>query len=98
MSEPTLAHTVVVPDAVVWRMLGGETVVMQLETGIYFGLDQMATAMWTLMSERGSLGAVHESLLAQYDVDAATLESDLLALVRELVAKGLLELGPGSST
>ena len=46
MPDCTLTDRLVVTDGVVSRELDGETVVLNLETGIYFGLDAVATDMW----------------------------------------------------
>lgn len=83
----------VVPD-VVFRELDGEAVILNLESGIYFGLDQVGTRIWRLIQEHGALQKVFETMCAEYDVGADTLERDLLQLVDELRAKGLVRASP----
>ncbi len=75
---------------VVYRALEGEAVLLDLAHGTYFGLDEVGTRVWQLVAERARLESVLEAMLEEYDVDAATLERDLLALVGELTASGLL--------
>ncbi len=77
-------------DRVVSRELEGEAVMLNLESGVYFGLDEVGTRIWALIREHGSLRKVFELMQREYAVDAPTLESDLIRLVEELQAKGLV--------
>jgi hypothetical protein len=90
MTELTLDDRVSIPDAVVSRDLGGETVVLNLETGIYFDLDGVATDAWLAIQKTSSLQAVYQALLASYEVEPARLSADLLKLVNEMLNKGLV--------
>ena len=73
-----------VPDDVVFRELNGEAVLLNLESGIYFGLDPVATRAWQLMVEHGRLDRVFERLLDEYDVAPDVLRADLVALFEQL--------------
>ena len=77
------------PDCMM-RDLGGESVLVSLETGRYFGLDDIGTAVWGWMQEHGALAPIVEKLVETYDVDTDTARADLEALVREMMAAGLL--------
>jgi hypothetical protein len=79
-----------VPDDVVFRELSGESVLLNLESGIYFGLDAVGTRAWQLMVEHGRLDRVLEELLAEYDVPADTLRHDLIDLFVQLTHHGLV--------
>lgn len=81
---------VTIPELVVSRDLGGETVILNLETGIYFDLDSVATDAWQALQQTSSLREVRDQLLAKYDVDAPALSDDLLRLVNQMAAKGLV--------
>jgi hypothetical protein len=80
-----------VPAAVLFRELGGESVVLNLVSESYFGLDEIGTDMWFALVEHSSVDAAVEPLLDRYDVDRATLERDLLGLAETLIRHGLLE-------
>jgi len=86
-----LSDAVTIPDAVVSRDLGGETVILNLETGIYFDLDGVATDIWQALKATGSLQEVYEKVLAAYEVDPAVLGDDLIKFVNQLAAKGLVK-------
>ncbi|HVB38866.1 MAG TPA: PqqD family protein [Vicinamibacterales bacterium] len=90
----TLASRAVPSDAVVTRELDGETVLLNLDTGIYFGLDAVGTRIWSLLAAAEPLDRVLATLLAEYEVEAAPLEHDLLALVAQLRGKGLVTVSP----
>jgi len=79
-----------IPDDVVFRILGDEAVILNLSTGIYFGLDTVGTRMWQLISEHGSTEKAREALLAEYEVEEGQLRQDLDLLIQQLIDKGLL--------
>ena len=77
---------------VVSRELEGEAVILNLETGTYFGLNEVGTRAWALIQEHQSLRKVFEGLQQEFEVTPATLEGDLLRTVEELRAKGLVTI------
>ena len=81
-----------VPKDVVFRELDGEAVILNLESGMYFGLDAIGTRIWRLLEEHGSLRAVWEAMQHEFEVPGETLRSDLLTFINELSAKGLVTL------
>ncbi|MBI3088630.1 MAG: PqqD family protein [Candidatus Omnitrophica bacterium] len=91
MPPVSLNAHVRIPKHVLFQDLAGETILLNLETGTYFGLDPLGTRIWRLLQERRSLKTVHEAILDEYEIDASPLEADLLRLVRELARHGLIE-------
>ena len=90
MPDLTLDSRVTIPELVVSRDLGGETVVLNLETGMYYDLDGVATDAWLAIKKASSLKTVYQELLDRYDVDPGRLSADLLKLVNEMLDKGLV--------
>ena len=88
----SLDATVQVPEDVVFRELDGEAVVLNLDSGIYFGLDEVGTRIWQLIDEHRSLRRAWEALQTEFDAPSAQLEADLIAFVDHLRAKGLVIL------
>ena len=86
----SLARTYGVPEGVVFRDVEGETVILDMNNGTYFGLDPVGTRMWQLLIEHARLDAVVTALLAEFEVDPGTLRADLLDLVTALESKQLL--------
>jgi hypothetical protein len=88
----TLADSLRPRPAVLFRYLDGETVLLNSETGIYFGLDPVGTRIFQLIVEHGHLSQVFDSMLVEYDVPPAQLEDDLLSLAHQLQARGLMDV------
>ena len=89
-----LTQTVRVGSQVMFRDLGGESVLLDLDGGRYFGLDEVGTRIFQLISENGRLEAVHERLGAEYEAPADRLLEDLLTFVESLIDAQLVELDP----
>ena len=72
--------------------LQGESVLLNVRTGKYFGLDDVGTQMWQALTAASSLQSAHARLLHQYDVEEGQLRQDLLEFVTKLVDNGLVEV------
>ncbi|MGH9313768.1 MAG: PqqD family protein [Vicinamibacterales bacterium] len=88
----TISSRVVVADAAVFRELDGEAVLLNLDTGTYFGLNDVGTRMWRLIEQHGRLDAVRDAIVGEFEVDTSTAERDLLALAAALHEKGLVQV------
>ena len=86
----TLDTRVTVPQGVMFRDLDGEAVVLELESGRYFGLNETGTRMWLLLPEHGEVGPALRALLDEYDVTEDRLRTELLSFVEALVSQRLL--------
>jgi hypothetical protein len=75
---------------VVAREVEGETVLLHLRTGMYFGLDAIGTAVWRALVEHGRADAALTALLEQYDVSRDALARDVQRLLDELLARDLI--------
>ena len=81
-----------VPEGVLIRELQGESVLLNLESECYFGLDEVGTRMWSALASTDSIEAACESLLAEYDVERERLRSDLATFVETLAEEGLVRV------
>lgn len=84
--------TVTIPPEVMARKVGDETVILDLTSGTYFGLDPVGTRIWQLAAGGMRLTEVCDAIVAEYDVTRAEAERDLLLLVSELETKGLVQV------
>lgn len=69
------------------RDLEGQAVILKLESGTYFGLEELGAQIGDLLQEGGSLGRAFEVIHQEYDVSPDTIERDLLRLVEGRVPK-----------
>lgn len=81
-----------VPDDVLLSDLDGESVILNLKTETYFGLDVVGTRMWGAVTTADSIQAAYDALVAEYDVDPEQLRADLSELLEKLLEHGLLEI------
>jgi len=88
----TTATTLTVPDQVLFRDLAGEAVLLEVETGRYYGLNETGTRMWSLLVEHGRVDMALQSLLQEYDVSSDRLQEELLHFVETLASRKLLNL------
>jgi ornithine carbamoyltransferase len=92
MMAISFSMRVVVPPETMINVIGGESVILNIKTERYFGLDEVGTDMWAALAKGESVQSAYESLLSEYEVDAELLRNDLMALVEKLVAAGLIEV------
>jgi Coenzyme PQQ synthesis protein D (PqqD) len=79
-----------VPDDVLISNLQEESVILNLDSERYFGLDDVGTRFLSALNTSDSIEAAYETLRHEYDVDAHALRQDLLELVEDLVKQGIL--------
>ena len=79
------------PDVMI-QQVGGESVLLDLQSEEYFGLDPVGTRMMTLINETASVAVALTQLLEEYEIDRPTLETDAIALIAECAAHGLLAI------
>jgi hypothetical protein len=84
------AARVTISPRVLFRELDGEAVLLDLQSERYYGLDDVGTRMWSLLSEHGDVRVVYERLLSEYQVDGTVLERDLARMIGELARFGML--------
>ena len=87
-----LTDKVTIPMEVMARQVGEETVILDLASGTYFGLDPVGARIWQLMTEGKTLAEVCATMLAEYEVTREDIERDVLRLTEELRAKQLISV------
>ena|ERR1700674_3309878 len=88
------ASRIVVSKDQVSSDLAGETAILNLKNGVYYGLDPVGSRLWTLVQEPTTFGEIRDALLGHYDVDKGTLESDIRDLLNQLAEHGLVDIQP----
>lgn len=75
--------------------LGDEAAILNVTTGVYYGLDPVGATIWKMLGEPTTVADIRDALLRTYDVDAGRCERDLVALLEKLDVEGLVELRAG---
>ena len=84
--------TVVASKDQVAADIRGEMVILDLKSGAYYGLNSMGTVVWHLIQAPTQVSQIREAILAEYDVEPAQCEQDLLQLLDELANAKLVEI------
>ena len=92
ISSISFSDRVRVPDEVLISNLQEESVILNLNSERYFGLDNVGTRMLSVLSESESIEAAYEALLTEYDVDPQVLRQDLTSLIEKLIEQGLVTI------
>jgi hypothetical protein len=85
-----LTSRIAVHPSVICRELSGETVLLNLESGVYYGLDGIGTRVWQLLLEGRTIADVCAVMLEEYDVSSDVLQDDVSSLVNELRERGIV--------
>ena len=75
-----------------------ETVVLNLATGKYHGLNPMGGRMLEVVNEAPSVRRAVELIAAEYGQDPVIVEADIVAFCRDLLERGLVEFAEDEST
>ena len=87
-----LNQNITLSPEVISQEVSGETVLLDLESENYFGLDEVGTRIWQLIKETNDLAAIYQTLLTEYDVSEERLQQDLDTLLGEITKLGLVTL------
>lgn len=72
----------------------GEAVILSLADGVYYGLDPVGARVWGMLEQPRTVAELRDAVVAEWEVDAPTAERDLLHLLDDLAARGLVEVRP----
>ncbi len=91
--DPMLDGRVRVPDHVVYREFPDETVILNLESGMYHGLNRTAARMLEVLRVSASMRIAIDELTAELGQPRAVIKRDVLGLCRALGDRGLITQG-----
>ena len=75
---------------ITYRVIDGEAVILNLDKGYYYSLNEVGTRIWEAIDKKKSLNEMLDSLKEEYQVPAEQLKSDLLGLIKDLEKEELL--------
>lgn len=94
-SSISFSDRVRVPDGVLISNLQDESVLLNLDSEQYFGLDNVGTRMFSVLTNSDSIESAYQSLAGEYEVDRERLRQDLIILVENLLQQGLVIIETG---
>lgn len=90
LSETVLSRE----PGLVFGELDGEVVLLNIETGTYYGMDATGSRIWELLAEPRSLEELVDLLVSEYRIDDADCRQEILPFLQDLIAKGLVRRKP----
>ena len=82
-------------EGVVSVDVDGETVLLNVANGIYYGLSALATEAWRAIRDGATQQVLHSYLLQSYDVEPERLRVELSAFLESMLEHGILRLAEG---
>jgi Coenzyme PQQ synthesis protein D (PqqD) len=79
-----------IPSQVMSRLVGDETVLLDLSSGIYFGLDGVGKRIWETVTEGRSLEETAKIITTEFEVEETRAQADVVEFAKDLVERGLL--------
>lgn len=79
-------------DKVLWRKVDRETVILDIDTGYYYALDQISSSVWDMIADKYALDQMADKISNEYDVDQQTAHKDIKAFLRNLEKEKLIEI------
>jgi hypothetical protein len=92
MADVEASTRITIPDGVVLRDFGGETVALNLSAGTYHGLNETAARALTLLGDGHDVGQAAAAVAAEFEAPTEQVQRDVERLCRDLAARGLVEL------
>ena len=92
MTELSRSSKIVVSKDVVSCDLGGETAMLDMKEGVYYGLNEIGTVIWELIQNPITLLEIIDKILEEYEVDEETCYADTVELIKEMEKNGLVAI------
>jgi len=89
----SLAKRVVQVKGNIVSDMGGEKVMLSIESGKYYNLGEIGGRIWELLAQPALLAEVVDTLTAEYEVDRSECEQHVISFAEMLLQEGLIESG-----
>ena len=88
----TLQNRVEATSDVISTELDGETVLMHVSNGRYFGLNAVGSVIWETMKTPVTVESLCVAVTEEFDVERQVCENDVLELLTQFEEHGLVRL------
>ena len=75
---------------IVQSKIGEEVVMLDMESGFYFGLNSVASVIWSLLADGIGFEKLIDQLMAQFDVERSVCEADTQELLNQMLEKTII--------
>ncbi len=82
----------------VFCALGDEGVLLQLQTGTYYGLNAVGRRIWELLAQPRTVEEICAAILEEFEVEPARCENDVIAILQQLQAAQLIQVHAAGTT
>lgn len=89
-ADLTMTERVRRQDAVITQQANGQTILLRLDDGGYYAIDEVGAAIWELCDGRRLLSEIVAAMAAEFDAPETTICADVLEFVQELRQERLL--------
>lgn len=93
-SNYTFSSRVIVDPEVLFRVVGDETVLLNLKTETYLGLNDTGTTIWKALAEGATIQAACDAVVEAFEVSAEEAKTDVRELVDVLIEQRLIDIAP----
>lgn len=76
--------------AIISKIIDDEQILLNTETGDYYGLNELGSAIWELINENNDLQSMVQTLLEDYDVEESVLKDDIETFLRALIERNII--------
>jgi hypothetical protein len=90
----TLDAVIVRGDGQVSTVVDDKAVLMSVDNGKYYHMEEVGTRIWNLIESPVSVNALCRSVMEEFEVDGPTCEADVLALLSKLLEYDLIQVVP----
>ncbi len=90
----TLTSSIQRNDTLVQATIDGETVMMNIDKGQYYGLDTIASCIWNQIDSFKPVAQICQSLQEEYEVDHEQCQRDVLNFLHQLAEQDAIEVSP----
>jgi len=88
----TMDSRVVGDTGIVFNEMDGETIMMSIENGEYYGLNSIGSRIWKLLESPRTASEICDSLLPDYDVTRDQCAQDVLLFLNKMAEKGVVRI------
>lgn len=96
MSNLSLDAVVSRGDDQVFTIVDGEAVLMSIQNGKYYKLDDIGTRIWTLIETPTSLVALCDQLVQEFNVEPDACRADVIPMLERMLEQNLIHAAPGA--